>query len=387
MLQPLALISNANQVALRTSLPFDANPSSAFAVTDLVNVGGGVARLSLQKANTVTEACFNVAKASTSFGFGIGKTFFNGMGFSTLPLDVAEFLALTGIEIGQGATWLSLQGSCELVRVIQELFGDRFSIELVRTVIDMTAFEIRKTGTKIGMVELWKYFTAWVSLQKMTKQDWRKDFIFPNVEEIPSNPKKPNIWKLIKSPFKKPNAPKIPTGFPTDVVSLLPLLKHFVKFANGCYGERALLYLKENKLYNIPIAKHSSDRHFYASYCGIPIQDISYMSVLESNNDVFDSQYQPRFVLSIDHSHSTIVLAFRGTMSSRDVVVDLAGEFIKLSIGNDPTMYALHGGMLKVIARSSDPSDSSGIFHKTKTLLDRFPSYSLTLTGFDIIKH
>ena len=382
--QPLALISSSNQIALRTAVPFEENSASAFAVTDVINTGGGIARLSLQTANQITDACFNVAKYSTGLGFGIGKTLLTNFGLSTFPLDAAEFFALTGIELGQGVTSLYLKGSSAIVRVMQEVFGDSFSMELVRTVIDMTAIEIKKTGSKIGMIELWKYFTAWVSLQKLTKEDWRKDLIFPNVEEIPSNPKQANMWKLLRSSFKKSNFPTTSLGFPNDTATLLPLLKHFVKFANGCYGEWALQYLKENNLYRIPIAKHNSELHFYARYTGIPIEDIFYMSSLESKNDVFNSHYQPRFVLSKDHSHSTIVLAFRGTMSARDVVVDLAGETIKLSIGNDPTMYSLHGGMLKVIARVSDPSHSSGIFQKTKALLDQYPEYSLTLTGFVI---
>jgi predicted lipase len=108
------------------------------------------------------------------------------------------------------------------------------------------------------------------------------------------------------------------------------------------------------------------------------------MSISETKSDLFNSNYEPRFVLSVDHSHSTVILAFRGTMSARDVVVDLAGEVISLAIGDDDTLYALHGGMLKVVARVSEPSHSSGLFQKTKSLLDDFPEYSLTLTGHSL---
>ena len=198
-------------------------------------------------------------------------------------------------------------------RVFQQFFGCSFTAELAKTVIEMVSTEVTKTGSKIGIVQIWHYFSCWVNLQKMTKLKWREEFIFPFVEEISKNPKKPNVWKLLQKPFKK-TSKKVVKGFPNDTATLLPLLKQYVKFANGCYGELALQFLNGN---HFPIKQFSSELHFYASYTEVPIEDIIYMSITETKSDLFNSDYEPRFILSVDHSQSTVVLAFRGTMSAR----------------------------------------------------------------------
>ncbi len=320
-------------------------------------------------------------------GLGMAKAALSGLGLSVMPIEIAEFFAITGIEIGQGATNLSLTGSSEIVRVLQHFFGDSFSLELARSVISMVTLEVKNTGSQMGMVEIWRYFTAWVSLQK-TLKPWRNEFIFANVIEItsvqPRDGKKP-LWKTLmkKNVFKlkpKKRHAEEPKGFPMEPTQLLLLLKHYVKFANGCYGERALEVLKGNT----PIRNHPSEIHFYASYCGIQVSDISYMSREETKSDVFNSQYAPRYTISIDHSTHNIILAFRGTLSARDVIVDLAGESIELAIGNDPTLYAIHGGMLKVVAKVSTPDHSSGIFTKIKDLLITYTDYQLVLTGHSL---
>lgn len=74
----------------------------------------------------------------------------------------------------------------------------------------------------------------------------------------------------------------------------------------------------------------------------------------------------------------------RGTLSARDVVVDLASESMKLSLGSDSQMYSLHSGMLKVIAKCAAPEHSSGIYRKTLDLLNEYPEYSFTITGHSL---
>lgn len=55
-----------------------------------------------------------------------------------------------------------------------------------------------------------------------------------------------------------------------------------------------------------------------------------------------------------------------------------------MSIGQDPTLFSIHSGMLKVIAKCTAPDHSSGIYAKTRALLKEFPKYSLTLTGHSL---
>ncbi|KAJ3335442.1 hypothetical protein HDU91_002190, partial [Kappamyces sp. JEL0680] len=388
-----ATTPNSQQVALRSTSNIATEAPTALELTaQAVNTGGGIARLSLATAREATELGFSIAKMSTRMGLGIAKAAVGGLGLPTMPLDIAEFFAITGIEIGQGATNMSFKGSTEVVRVLQQFFGDSFSLEMARSVIGMVTIEMQKTGVKMGMVEMWKFFSAWVSLQKLTKEAWRNEFIFPSVSEIlvpaeGGRDSKKHIWKSLikKNPFKPKKvvadeAPLPLGGFPTDPVQLLPLLKHYVKFANGCYGERALEAMKGNG----PVRNHSSEHHFYASYCGIQTSDIAYLSSIETKSDVFNSDYVPRFCLSVDHAEQAIVLAFRGTLSARDVIVDLCGESIELAIGSDPTLYAIHGGMLKVIAKVTSPDHSSGIYRRTKALLEEHPAYSLVLTGHSL---
>ena len=292
----------------------------------------GFARLGLSTANAAVNVGFETAKVSTRFGLGIARLGLGFLGLSTAPIEFAEFLALTSIELGHGITSLSIQGSGEIVRILQQFFGDPFSLELLKSVIDMVSVEVKKTGVEMGMIEMYKYFSAWVSLQKITKEKWKVLAIFPYVDEIlrtptpsslpssskPKSTKSKPIWKsIIKKTFSRkrialPDVACLPVAtkrsrFPEDASELHQLLKHFVKFANGCYGERAISVLKGNG----PLKMHSSDYLFYADYVGIPVADVKYLSRLETKSDLFNSDYQPRFCLSVDHSHQTVVLAFR----------------------------------------------------------------------------
>jgi len=333
-------------------------------------------------AKECTNLAFETAKLSTQFGYGVAKGVLGGLGLPILPLEVAEFFSLTGIEIGRGATNFSLKTSSEVVRVVQEFFGDPFGLELAKSVIALVSTEIKATGQKISMVEVWKYFSVWVSLQKLTRHRWREEFVFPHVTEIhvKSKDKSPKVWKLLKKPFMKNGKNGNVNLRKFNPSKDLANLMYFSKVANGCYGERALEFLKGQS----PTRKNSSELHFYSNYTGIPITDVIYMSKLETKSDIFNSDYQPRFIFSVDHVRKTVILAFRGTLSARDVIVDLAGESVELSIGSESTLYSLHGGILKVVSRISHPEHSSGIHQRTLSLLNEFPDYSLTLTGHSL---
>lgn len=147
---------------------------------------------------------------------------------------------------------------------------------------------------------------------------------------------------------------------------------------NRIINIRALEVLKGKP----PIRKHETEAEFYASYADIAVKDIQYLSQQEHKSDVFNSDYQPRYILSLDHSQNTVVLAFRGTLSVRDVIVDLAGESVEFEV-EDGT-YFLHAGMLKVIAKVTTPAHASGIHSKVSTLLDQNPTYNLTITGHSL---
>lgn len=457
-----------NQVAMRQEQFSERRSSTTTSIATVANASGGMARLGIQTAKGATDFAFETAKISTRFGLSIAKGLVGGLGITTAPIEIAEFLALTGIEIGHGVTSMSLHGTGELIRVIQQFFGDPFALELARSVLSMVSVEIKKTGVEMGMFEMWRYFSAWVTLQQITKERWKKAFIFPNVSEMPiirvnsttsfsksfsssleiavadassnqsasstvKNPK--SIWKTIKHTIKAikpiPRLPDVQYGQPSSSASqqsqhvtkprslsidkalplipvphskrkstntsnnsyshsrfssnphhLLPFLKHFVKFGNGCYGERALNTLRGQG----PVSLNASERHFYASYTGIDLSDVRYMSKLEASSDVFNSEYQPRFVISVDHAFSTVILAFRGTLSARDVVVDLASEPLQWAVGDskEATEFSVHGGMLKVIAKCTAPGHSSGIYERVKEVLLEYPEYSLTLTGHSL---
>jgi hypothetical protein len=396
-------MTNSQVVSIRNNTT--STYSSTVVVAKIANTSGGLARLGIQTARGATDFAFETAKMSTKLGLSFARGIVGGLGLSTIPVEVAEFFALTGIEIGHGATCLGLYGTAELIRVIQQFFGDPFALDLVKNVISMVSIEIKKTGIEMGMFEMWRFFTAWVTLQKVTKEKWKIHFIQPHVSEMPldqpndvapQNQSSKKIWQSLKESLKvvkrgrsgsiDKDLPRDPplvrkSRFPSEPSILLPKLKHFVKFANGCYGERALAILKGNG----PVRMHSSEKHFYAAYTGISIYDIKYMSKLETKSYIFNSDYQPRFVLSVNHSQSTIVVAFRGTLSARDVVVDLSSEPIKFAIGQvDPTLFSIHGGMLRVIAKCTAPDHSSGIYSKTLELLHEYPNYSLTLTGHSL---
>ncbi|KAJ3256725.1 hypothetical protein HK103_005220 [Boothiomyces macroporosus] len=383
-------MTQEDQLVLRTQPRNSTVTQAAFHVTSTVaNTTGGLARAGIATAQTCTNIAFETAKVVTKTGHKLTRAVTAGIGLPTIGVDISEFFSLTGIELGHGATNLSLKGTTEIVRVFQQFFGDPFTMELTKEIMKMLSAEISKTGKEMGMLEMWGYFGAWISLQKQTKLRWREEFIFPSVQQVIYSPKTvkekkfkaPAIWKVVKRTFKHKPVQETAreTQFTQNPRDLIIKLDHYVKFANGCYGERALEVMKGNT----PLRSHSGELNFYANYCGIATSDIVYMSSLETKSDVFNSTYVPRFIISLDHSEKTIILAFRGTLSARDVIIDLSGELIEYFV-DDNQPYLVHSGMLKVVARISAQDHSSGIFKRIKELLEKHPEYSLTLTGHSL---
>jgi hypothetical protein len=301
-------------------------------------------RLGLGIAKEITDFAFETAKLSTRMGLGISKTIVGSTGLDTTILDVAEFLAILGIEIGHGITSFSLQGSKEIVKIVQETFGDKESIQMAVEFGNLLQRELERTGRQIGYYEMWRCFSAWISVHKMTHDLWAQEFVFPNV---------------LKSDFDSK-------------------LKRYIRFANGAYGQQAIHFLQGKKLAMVV------ERQFYADYCGIDITDIVSISSVDKQKSLLHQDYSPCFCLSLDHQEKQIVLAFRGTLSARDAIVDLACEPVTLVLENDEETHALHGGMLKVVSKLSQPNHTEGLYDNLNKLMNEYPEYGFTITGHSL---
>jgi hypothetical protein len=334
---------NSNQVTLRDQTP--QNPQLDF-FTSLANHGGALGRLGLGIAKEVTDFAFETAKLSTRIGLGISKTIVDGVGMNSQILDVAEFFAILGIEIGHGITSFSLQGSTEIVKIVQECFGDKHTIEMAVEFGNLLQREFTLTGRQISYYEMWRCFSAWMVLHKRTNDLWAQEFVHPVVCE---------------SKIDKANT------------------QRYLRFANGAYGQQAIHFLKGNRsLVNVV------ERQFYAQYCDIPVQDVIHISNIDKPKSLLHSEYSPAYCLSIDHVHKEIILAFRGTLSAKDAIVDLACEPISLCLEGETEEFALHGGMLKVVSRLSEPSDASGLYNRLNELMTEHADYGLILTGHSL---
>jgi hypothetical protein len=347
--------------------------TTTMASAAVVNASGGLARSTLNTTQKGVDIAFNVVKACYRFGFKISKDTSGLVGLPTLPIELLESFTMEGIDIGHQVTSQSLSGSSELIRVIQQFFGDPFAMELAYAVVKLVSKELVATGKQISLVELWQYVRAWINVQEQTREFWNTEYIYGSVKQVKV---KPFSWKLIKQVFK----PSDVVSFPKDPAELLPIIRHFARFANGCYGERGLEVIRGN----LPLRKYKGELEFYANYCGINTQDIVYLANVDSKNDLFDSTYVPRYCLSIDHAQNTIVLAFRGTLSARDVLVDMVGDTVTFTIGDDPTPHTVHRGVLQVATRIIDPSHPSGIYPKVKEQLELYSDYSLSITGHSL---
>ncbi|KAI8896226.1 hypothetical protein BC833DRAFT_622315 [Globomyces pollinis-pini] len=384
----LVLKSNQSLVVHRT-------PAPLVIYSSIINSTGGAARISLDMTNNVSKMAFGTARSSTKAGMGLVKVVVRPVGLKPLA-DLAEYLMLFGLSVGEGATTGTINACSEVVRVLQQFFGDRESLSMAKEFMKTLGKEMRKTGKHIGVLDSWKCFTAWVSLQRYTKLQWREDYIFNGVREIVNEPvevqvKKPKsmvyksvkLWKRIIKIHKNHDGkhneePIINLEFSKDPAKLVDDLRHYIRFANGTYGEKALAAFAEK----LPVSKFDSEKEFYANYCGISVADIVYYARHDNPVDFFSSEYIPNCCLSIDHQNATVVLAFRGTLSARDAVVDLHGEVLSLTLGDDPEPYLIHAGMLMVGSKAV--ASHTTLYKKLLDLLENNPGYSLTLTGHSL---
>ncbi|KAI8897477.1 Alpha/Beta hydrolase protein [Globomyces pollinis-pini] len=343
--------------------------------------GGGIARMSLVVAQATTNLAFQTAKASTRLGLGIAREVVKTVAPVGIDkfIDVAEFFAILGIEIGEGVTHLSLSGSSELVRVLQQFFGDKKSLLMAYEIVQLLSRELVNTGVHLNMYEVWKYFSAWISMQNKTKLLWRDEFIWSSVVEYNRNDHLAIENLELESPGQLVTANQ---SLPQlDPVLLLSTLRRYSRFANAIYGERVMTYLEGD---NALFTAHYDDKHFYAHYAGIDFTDIRYLSRLDQPMDFFEVGYVPAFCVSMDHEKKAVVLAFRGTISAKDTIVDLYCEAMHLSLSGSDELYYLHGGMLKVVTDVSNPDNKLGVYHKVKQALEDFPEYSLVITGHSL---
>lgn len=220
-----------NQVTLSNS---PTPPTSAYEKSiAIINTGGGIARIGLSISSDITNLAFETAKFSTRTSMTFSKSIVSNLGISTSPLDFIESITISGINLGHRSAALSLECSAEIVRVWQQLLGDSFSFELANGIVSMVYETF--SNHEMNIFDTWKYISGWISLQTLTKEKWKEEFIFPSVEVMPQatqlNKKK---WK-ISNLFKRDHFAF--DGFPSDQTSLIPVLKRVSKFANGCYGE------------------------------------------------------------------------------------------------------------------------------------------------------
>jgi hypothetical protein len=343
-----------------------------------VNVSGGVTRTTLHTAQQVTNHAFETAKTTTKVGYKLAKNLSFRMVHPVI--DFAQYCTLLGITIGQTLSNTSFHTTTEFVRHLQHFFGDKESLTMIKGFMDLLLPELKKTGNEMSVYDAWRMFTCWVSMQKVTRLQWQRKFVFPAAQEIEPQPlpdprKQQKVWKSL---IKKKATPKPVANFPTNPAQLLIEARHFIRFANGVYGER-VIYALYGKL---PLRNFNDDREFYADYCGIDIADCVFMSKLDTPTDLFDTRYKPTYCISVDHFTRSVVVAFRGTVSAKDIVVDLSGDLTPFQLPNDPMVYAIHGGMYQIIKTASAPN--SHLYNTTKQLLEDYPDYSLVLTGHSL---
>ena len=142
-------MSRNDQLVLKsdrnTSLPLQLS-------TKVINTSGGVARYTLSKTKTATDIYFNTFKSVHEYGFTflVGKT-----GIITLPVDLIGALTMKMISMSHDVTRMSLEGTSEAVRMVQQFFGDTFMIELANCIFQILTSELVTTQKSIGIRDLY----------------------------------------------------------------------------------------------------------------------------------------------------------------------------------------------------------------------------------------
>ncbi|KAJ3154685.1 hypothetical protein HDU89_007924 [Geranomyces variabilis] len=395
-------------------------------------------------ASAATEAGFGIAKVATHAGLQAARTIVDGVGEATgldtvgvsqtvsHTLVFAEFCAMLGIETGRFWTKFGLTTGAQSVRTLNNVFGSTEMATAIKEFASLVRRELSAALSEeegavslrdIGTVDSIRALMAWVSLQYATSAQWniearegsRLMHCAPaGAEESPEDVQWSNVRNgqqthpgdvvggSIGTPHGDDQRPPSPPQEPKSradaaEAKLLKDLRRYVKFATGMYGRHQIAALNGEipgfgfNASPDPRRGGRAEREFFASHADTPLESIYHSTANENDDfgfgDILESgqKYKPTVYVIADHSSDQIIIAFRGTNSFEDVLVDLTCEYEDFSHTAHPGQtHKVHSGMMRAARAVSEDNHVARVKEAVVSLLEQYPNYGILLTGHSL---
>lgn len=328
----------------------------------------GVAKDALPVASSIAGFGFSVGRWGTDLGFRIGRTCMNGasggMVVGGVALGVAGLVSapvVGGVVVAAGALKLAEKGVGAAHTIT--LGGIDAGCAVTTGAIDGATYALDRAGVQDGTAVRLMFGPeagdAMIFIKRMVC-----DFTggMPQDMDIKSISTSARALARLQAAVWCPPGSQLAghaLTMPEDVVDV----PRYMRFALACYGHLALKVLGVD----CPM----DDKAAIGNLTGInPESDMLYF-------DWSGEMYRPGYFLSVDHARRSVVLAFRGTMRTQDVLTDLVCEHTELDA------FGIHGtahrGMLEAARRfSADHRD------EVLAALRAHASYDLVLCGHSL---
>nr|CAG8496412.1 10101_t:CDS:2 [Entrophospora candida]CAG8504082.1 14727_t:CDS:2 [Entrophospora candida] len=275
--------------------------------------------------------------------------------------------------------------------------------------------------TKFRTLRIMKALIVWTFIQHITRKrwmnkingscekikhvdlcnidkDWRKLNLYEKLYEImvgeiatPDNgmldQENEDLNNLFIETAKKYNNPyleeKSSQTIDEKLFTLAHNLKRYSKFSSSAYD------FKNTLLSKLPFNRNKRDhgnwyKFSFASQTKLPLNSIidsSHHNIHYNKND--DGGYHPTYFIIRDRTTSSIILAFRGTMSVNDLIIDLTCDYEDFQLPHDNKTYKVHKGIYKVAKKLATPKKSK-VFETIKKELRNNEGYGLVLVGHSL---
>ncbi len=170
------------------------------------------------------------------------------------------------------------------------------------------------------------------------------------------------------------------------------MLDHYLRFIHGCYGWKAFL-VKNLKKRGIP--RLWSSIQFCACFrsrdgilikgdncCLCSTAALRQTARVDSQDIVYISfengYFEPPFYVAVDHSTTSLIVAIRGTLTTKDMLTNLNAWPSPMEIPGLPLHFKCHHGMMITARNVKIKLEKDKVLER---LFQKYPQYRLVLLG------
>lgn len=300
---------------------------------------------------------FGIAKESTKIGFGIPKYIFKDAYPVHKSLEVAELVALQGIEIGHFWTDFGIDAAEKGIHGANHLFGNTETALSIKEFIVLLRRELKDQGIDdVSIIEIMSGLSSWFNLQEETALEWESRKILEGVEPV------------------------------TLTETELHCLQKYMQFSMAAYGKMFTDFLGSGTVPFPSLSRFTGlqdgsslypDHDAFCSFSNIDPDDLLHSSFIGGIKHSL--KHQPTFFIHLDHELQKVVVTMRGTLSVHDLMLDLVCEPFNIEHGGES--YKVHEGMYRAAYAIAN---SATVKSTLSSALASHPTYGIALTGHSL---